>query len=359
MSPRTDSTDRTDSTAAVDSTTGHDRRPDHAVTAPTPLLDARGHLTEPGYATSMVFEYNPDRIAACPLRRKEWDFYQMMMGEDVLQMTIGHVGYMGSFDATLFSLDGEVRRHWGRLRPVPLVTGLRMPTSPEISQNLAVDGRGWKMAFGVRDNRRRLSLQVPAKNIDVAVDLSHDPAADAMVIATPFPDNPRQFYLNEKRHFAITAGRARFGDVTALAHPGDTGLLDWGRGVWPFHQEWWWGCGSRGRFGFNIGWGFGDTRHASENMIFWDGIAHKLGEVRAEYDPGDLLAPWHFRDDAGRLDLVMTPIYNNETATKVAFVDNHVDQVFGRFNGWTVLDSGERVEVRDLVAFCEHAANNW
>ena len=73
----------------------------------------------------------------------------------------------------------------------------------------------------------------------------------------------------------------------------------------------------------------------------------------------DLLAPWHFRDDKGRLDLVMMAIYNNETTTKVTFADNQVDQVFDRFDGCAVLDSGERVEVRNLVAFCEHAVNNW
>ena len=32
-------------------------------------------------------------------------------------------------------------------------------------------------------------------------------------------------------------------------------------------------------FGFNIGYGFGDTSAASENMLFYDGTAHKLDDV--------------------------------------------------------------------------------
>lgn len=52
----------------------------------------------------------------------------------------------------------------------------------------------------------------------------------------------------------------------------DFGALDWGRGVWTYDNVWYWGSGSGDidghRFGFNIGYGFGDTSAASENVIF-------------------------------------------------------------------------------------------
>lgn len=52
----------------------------------------------------------------------------------------------------------------------------------------------------------------------------------------------------------------------------DFGGLDWGRGVWTYDNIWYWGSGSGEvdghRFGFNIGYGFGDTSAASENVIF-------------------------------------------------------------------------------------------
>ena len=38
-----------------------------------PLLDAQGHLTEAGYATSLVKEYRRSAIKASAFRIKEWD----------------------------------------------------------------------------------------------------------------------------------------------------------------------------------------------------------------------------------------------------------------------------------------------
>ena len=54
------------------------------------------------------------------------------------------------------------------------------------------------------------------------------------------------------------------------------GTLDWGRGVWTYDNTWYWGSGNCDvdghAFGFNIGYGFGNTKAASENVIFYDGV---------------------------------------------------------------------------------------
>ena len=89
------------------------------------------------------------------------------------------------------------------------------------------------------------------------------------------------------------------------------GILDWGRGVWPFHNEWYWsngtGCLNGEIFGFNLGCGFGNTDTASENILFYKGKSHKLGKV--DFTLGkEYLDPWHLTDKEGRLDLTLTPI---------------------------------------------------
>ena len=77
-------------------------------------------------------------------------------------------------------------------------------------------------------------------------------------------------------------GKFTVGDRVKKFYP-ETSLatLDWGRGVWTYHNTWYWGSAS-GQVdgvpsGWNIGYGFGDTSAASENMLFYDGKAHKLG----------------------------------------------------------------------------------
>lgn len=333
------------------------------ITRPTPLLGPDGRLLRPGYARQMYYRYNRHHVAAGPFALKEWDFYQLALGNWVLQMTIGHVSYMASFSATLFSLENGQRHSFGHMRPLPL-RSLNMPLDPNRPHRLCAKGPCFHMVFEVEKGRRTLSLQAKGKQgpVDICMVLPHRRGDEAMVIATPF-DEPEQFYLNCKEHFYGVRGYARFGGTRVEATGSETALLDWGRGVWPFHQQWFWGCGAGnmagGRFGFNLGWGFGNLANATENMFFWNGKAHKLGELLVDRDPQNLMAPWRFTSPDGRFDLGMAPVYDNYTETKLAFVDNCCHQVFGSFSGHAVLPDGKIIQVKDLLAFCEHAENNW
>ena len=329
------------------------------ITTPTPLLAMDGTLLRPGWARRMLYLYNRHRVAGRPLALKEWDFYQFQLGEHVLQMTIGHVSYMAHFSATLFSTKTGVKQEFSHMRPLP-GRGLDMPLSPDAPHYLAADGKDFAITFDVNRSQRHLSLQ--ADGVDIDMRLPRRQGEEKLVIATPF-DDPHQFYLNCKEHYYGASGHARFGNVWVRATPQDTALLDWGRGVWPFHQEWFWGCGAGyvpgGRFGFNLGWGFGNLRHATENVFFWNGKAHKLGALRVQRDEADYMAPWHFASLDGRFELTMTPTHDNFTQTKLAFVDNRCHQVFGLFSGRAVLPNGIAIAIDKLPAFCEHAVNNW
>jgi hypothetical protein len=94
-------------------------------------------------------------------------------------------------------------------------------------------------------------------------------------------------------------------------------------------------------------------------MFFWNGRAVKVGALKVERDPKDYMAPWHFRDEAGLLDLTMTPVFDHFTRTKIAFIQTQCHQVHGYFHGRVVLPDGERKEIKDVLAFCEHAENRW
>jgi len=47
------------------------------------------------------------------------------------------------------------------------------------------------------------------------------------------------------------------------------------------------------------------------------------------------------------------------TETKMLFVHNKCHQVFGKFNGKAILDDGNVINVKDMVAFTEYVANLW
>ena len=78
----------------------------------------------------------------------------------------------------------------------------------------------------------------------------------------------------------------------------DFGTLDWGRGVWTYDNTWYWGSGNAdingNSFGFNIGYGFGNTSAATENVIFYNGKVHKLDDVTFHIPETGYMAPWTF-----------------------------------------------------------------
>ena len=47
----------------------------HQIIDKKPLLDEKGRLTEAGYATSLVLDYDRKAIKAGSTRIKEWDYY--------------------------------------------------------------------------------------------------------------------------------------------------------------------------------------------------------------------------------------------------------------------------------------------
>ena len=165
------------------------------------------------------------------------------------------------------------------------------------------------------------------------------------------------------------AGRVEFdGQVIEFDPEESYATLDWGRGVWTYKNTWYWGSASGYvdgvPFGMNLGYGFGDTRAATENMLLYDGVAHKLDQVdfgipKDAAGKDDLLAPWHVTDNLGRLDLTFTPILDRAAYTGAVVLESNQHQVFGRFDGMAVLDDGTALTIRGLRGFAEKVKNRW
>lgn len=332
------------------------------MTARVPLLGKKGELLHPGYARHMLYDYDRTLVAGLPFRLKEWDFYQFLLEDWVLQMTIGHVSYCTQLSAHLFSLENGEHYDFERMYPF-LKKDLHFSTNPEEPGVLEARGQGFRMRYETKRDHKRLRLRVKGEEaVEIDLYLPWNPEEEKMVIATPFAKKG-QFYLNCKEHYYGVKGTVCFGSRLVEADGRQTGLMDWGRGVWPFSQEWFWGCGADyqagGRFGFNIGWGFGDTSRATENMFFWEGKAYKLGSLQVDRNPDDYMAPWRFYTQDGQFDLTMEPVHDHYTETKVLFVDNCCHQVHGKFSGKAVLPDGKVIEVTNMLAFCEHARDNW
>lgn len=330
------------------------------ILTPATLLDHSGRLAVKGYARKFNIHYNREQVRHFPLKLKEWNFYQIQKDHYVLQMTLGHVSYMCSVSATLLDLDTGKRYEFGTMKPLFIP---ELDKNPETDSLVSFETTDFSLSFQVAAQKRILRVRGSSKayrNVSIDIELDNDPANEKMVIATPF-EKPTQFYLNYKENYYRGTGTVQFDDLR-LDFDDCTGLLDWGRGVWPYSHQWFWGSLTSHidgvPFGFNIGWGFGDLSHATENMFFYDKKAYKLGVLQVERDERDYMKPWKFTDPERKLQMTLTPLFDNYTENKYVVIDTHCNQVFGYFDGVIETDSGPK-EFRHILAFVEHAVNHW
>lgn len=346
------------------------------ITQPGPLHDEGGRLAQRGWATEPLLAYDRSRIKASRLRIKEWDYYLVNDDDYALAFTIGDMGYAAMVSASLLDFSQKMFITQSTLGIMPLGR-LGLPATSAAGVTAYVD-KNVNMRFSVADGMRYLEVEFGdfrnGQPLKAEIVLDREPR-DSMVIATPWAEDELAFYYNQKIVGMRAIGRFSAGDLHHdFREDSSFGLLDWGRGVWTHDNTWYWGVAQGMQaghvFGFNLGYGFGDTSAASENMLFVDGICHKLGRVDFGIpvldaqaprvgDRFDLMRPWHMTDDEGRLDLVFTPDIDRCDYMDLKLVISDQHQVFGRFNGAVVLDDGTRMPIIDLRGSAEAVHNRY
>ena len=333
------------------------------------LLDENGNIREPGYAKEYLLEYNRNDVKAKKWRIKEWDYYYVGNDQHAICLTISDMGYLGAMSATVmdFTKPSQITKSSVFFFPMGK---LHMPPTTAKGDAICVNG-GVEMSF-INDGKTRHIFGKYPKFGDNGEELSFDfvlsdNPEECMFIATPF-DTPKYFYYNAKINCLSAKGEFRLGKkVYSLDNA--LGTLDWGRGVWTYDNTWYWGSlqtvlPDGKKFGFNIGYGFGNTSAASENMLFYDGKAHKLEDVKFNI-PGDgtndvrYTEPWTFTSSDGRLELDFEPVIDRYAPVDLKVMCMIPHQVFGWFSGKCILDDGTVIHLDKVMGFAEKVHNKW
>ena len=336
----------------------------HEITTRAPLLDPKGNIAEPGWARSLLPVYHRKDIRANKLRIKEWDYYIITNKSFGIAFTIADNSYMGLISASV--LDFE--RGWEKTQTVLTAFPMGKFALPETSAagETVYGDKRVQMAFRVVDGERLLSCRfndfLDGEALEAELRLE-EPEMDSMVIATPF-DKAAHFYYNQKINCMRAEGRAVLGEMDIRFEPENSfGTLDWGRGVWTYDNTWYWGNGNGlvdGKpLGFNIGYGFGNTSAASENLIIYEGRAHKLSQVKFNIPADSYTKPWTFSSDDGRFEMDFVPVLDRASHINALIIESDQHQVFGKFTGRAVLDDGRELMLRDFLGFAEKVRNRY
>lgn len=343
----------------------------HEITKIQNLLNSEGNIAEPGYAKKLFWEYNRNDINAKRARIKEWDYYYIGNDDCALCLTMADMGYVGALSATVmdFAVPSQITKSavclfpMGKLKmPVTSVVGDCSWKVGEVEMTFINDGKARRL-FG-----RYPKFENGKEELSFDVTLTDFPA-ESMVIATPF-EKKGHFYYNQKINCMTADGRFALGDkeYSLAASKGSLATLDWGRGVWTYDNTWYWGSlqttlDDGKKFGFNIGYGFGNNDRATENMLFYDGKSHKLDEVvfhiPQKDGADDFMSDWTFTSGDGRFEMDFVPLIDRYAPFDLKLFAMIPHQVFGYFSGKAVLDDGREIILDRKLGFAEKVHNKW
>lgn len=332
------------------------------------LLNKEGNLNEAGYSTKLVKKYDRKDIKASKWRIKEWDYYYLGNNDYGVALTIADNSYMTM--CSLSFLDFKNKKEITKSQMGWFSFGkLNLPSTSEVG-DVFFKNKVVEMSFKHENGRRHLFgayKKFGNNKEDIRFDLYlEETNKDSMVIATPFNKN-KHFYYNQKINCLKGAGYVKLGEKIFDFSKDSYGVLDWGRGVWTYRNTWYWSSlntVSKGnRIGFNLGYGFGDTSNASENMFFYNDRAYKLEDIRFDipidkHGRDSFMEPWKFRSNNGDLEMEFTPILNRHAKMDFVFLGSNQNQVFGKFSGYAILD-GKEVYFDNLLGFAEKVFNKW
>lgn len=367
---------------------------ENEITELRPLLSEDGTISSQGWARHPYWQYSRGEIAAPWYRIKEWDYYYVISPElkRGITFTISDLGYAGLIALCWVDFEKEEVYQLDTISWFP--KGRMFNPEPAAGEGAKDGGRSSRAAgddrtfspdtgvvsfsnddislsFEAGDGQRRIRVNAPgmkfpdgSKGLEGELVLNQPPELESMNIATSWKENRKRFYYNRKINNMSASGTIRAGRRSYFFRDQDSmGGLDWGRGAWTYKNRWFWASMS-GRlegtpFGFNLGYGFTDRSPASENMLFYDGKAHKLGEVTFQFDSESYYRPWTIGSSDGRLELAFTPSVDRNSNTNFLIIRSIQHQVFGYFSGKAVLDNGEQLTFRDMPGFAEDVYNRW
>ena len=335
---------------------------------PAPLLSDDGTLRARGWARHNLFDYDRSLVRH-PMRRKEWDFYQISDGRYMVQMVFANISIGGYAQAVLVDLQQQKTLC---MQMAPFVGGANkyvLPSKGDVPGKVRMKVGKALFETETFETSRTLHFDMGKVRCDFRMEIA--PEQENITTVLPFRGKSDRYFLTTKQNCMPCEGTfCTENESVSFSKDNTFCVMDWGRVCTPYSLVWYWGNGStwltdeagnRHTFGFELTWGIGDESNATETCLFYDGKVHKIGavDVRTFPKPDGYLKPWRFLSQDGRFRLTMTPFYDHHSDLNVLAMRMHSHQVHGLWNGEVTLDDGTVLTVKDMYAFIEYVENRW
>ena len=346
------------------STSGNSSSDPGEITEAVPLLDGDGTLAAHGWARGPLMEY--DRTLVQPEREdqlREWEYYAVFAPKFAIGLTLADLGLL-SF--SILTLEDYATNEIHDAIMFEDSDALDFPFTP--FENTLFESSTGSVEYRFEGDHRSITVLAgapgSAERMEARIRLADSEAVQSIAVSHLF-DEPGEFFYENKRLGMPATGTVVVGDTTYDFGEGESfGVLDWGRGVWPDEVRWEWGhftgMTDGHLIGINLGTVNGDDTPGSADSISVDGVLHKLPESIWEYDLNDIMEPWHFTSDDGRIKLTLMPDFDDSTVLALGpplTLDRR--KVHGVIEGTIGLDDGSTLQVAGVRGAAEYVEIIW
>ena len=347
-------------------------------------LYPNGSVTSEGWARHPIWNYKREYIKSSKLWIKEWEFYITYIEKyDIwFSITISDLGYCSLIALSFTDCKINKYNHAEDLSLFSLGS-LNLPSNTIKDYKFVHKGKNLNVTVTKIKEQKTIQIQsnffeLPngEKGIDINLGIIQSPLTESLNRQTTWAHNRNLFYLNEKINGMVAnKGYYKFGksinEIININNNYTDNIftsLDWGKGVWAYKSSWFWGVATKyidgKKIGFNLGYGYTDKSPATENCIYYDDKVHKLDNV-VFYAPNngkDICnkdKPWEVKSDDNRVNLKFWPKINRQKKFNFIIISNEQNQVFGYYEGFLILDNGQKIIIEKMNGFVEMYNNNW
>ncbi len=336
----------------------------HEIIKKEKLVRADGILNTKGWARSFLFDFNKRDIRG---KLKEWDNYNIIHPDFSLAVTCAKIPlaqimllkYRDHITTKIYSTTKIILLPFRKAK---------MPCSPD-SGDIILYKRKNSLQFVRKSEERDVVIDFPKFIIDADTGISaelilnQENDKENISIALPWKENSYFFTVSQKIIAMPVEGKVQIGKKEISLSAKDTyAVLDWGRTVRPKKNNWQWGFGCLRNDTVTISWNIGtrnDTTDIgySQNIIFYNGIGHKIDTINIAFDKTNLLTSWKITSSNHRFEMIFTPFMKEASKRNYLFFKNDLKQVMGYYNGYVILDNGNRIEIKNALGLLEDVHN--
>ncbi|MGB6056840.1 MAG: DUF2804 domain-containing protein [Microthrixaceae bacterium] len=306
-------------------------------------------------------------------RTKRWDYWAVLAGDLAFGLVYADVDYLGLASVWWGSLaDGT---SGGTDVAIPFARGMKLP---EISGAFPLSFANKKLRLRIEDGPGVAAGEGPTTRLIAAwterggvpasfeFEIRRPAGHESLNVVIPWSDTRFNFTTKDQA-LPATGNFTVGGETTSIGGDGSPawGVLDVGRGRWPYSTIWNWGGGAGiATTGEVVGIQFGakwtEGTGYTENGVTVDGRLHKIGrELLWEYSWDRPMDPWRVTDPEGALDLTLTPRFDKHGSTNAILLRTEVHQVFGTWSGTVVSEDGRTLQIDQAQGFAEESRNRW